>query len=408
MIGLELKILFRQEMALLLKDKKLTFAQLNLPEIAKTFKEPAYWIIKVLNYNEDKKKLFCEIISYHVGKTEFGYNQILLADTLNEIQTITFRSVDTNGLLKTLEGTSGSFTPNKNNQLNRPIIKEFKFENKQKKIIINETFYVPLKNVRFKFGGISFDKKFNEYNSTIEITIVNFDIREEFDAVKNYFANILKTKRISVTVYIEIENNELTLIEAKSPEIEKINNQLIDSVRFEFVRITTKKKINLEINKSLFTMDEYFETFADEKFKSNTFHTNEKQLFEDILKISNTKHYKHLRYLSSKHSHEIMKLRFVHKPFSFIFLIQGDKKYHIIWETLDTKEATYIWHIPKDLNLLKITLKKVEDIINSIKIQGKNSYINFTEDQFTRVYHDYSELVDGFVKWKGELESRLT
>src|SRR5690606_31146020 len=98
------------------------------------------------------------------------------------------------------------------------------------KVSIKETFYVPLKNVRFKLGGVSFDKKFKEHKKTLELTIPNYDIREEFDAVKNYFANVLKTKKIEVTVDIEITDNEVTSIEAKSPEIEKIDKQLIDNV----------------------------------------------------------------------------------------------------------------------------------------------------------------------------------
>ena len=179
-------------------------------------------------------------------------------------------------------------------------------------------------------------------------------------------------------------------------------------MKFEFVKQTTKKKISAEIDKTLFTMDEYFETFADNDFKSNTFYSSDKELFEDLLTISNTKHYKHLRFLSSKHSHDIMKLRFVHKPFSFIFLIKGEKNYHIIWETLDTEEATYIWHLEKDLSVLKMTLRKIEDIINTIKVHGKTAYISETEDPFRRIYHDYSEIVEGFVKWKGELENVLT
>ena len=46
--------------------------------------------------------------------------------------------------------------------------------------------------------------------------------------------------------------------------------------------------------------------------------------------------------------------------------------------------------------------------MNVIKVQGKTAYINSTEDPFQRIYHDYSEIVDGFVKWKGELETILT
>jgi hypothetical protein len=406
MTGQELKIIFQQDKAFLTKDRPMTFAQLGLPDIAKLFKEPAYWTIRIINHNEGQKKIFCEVLSYHNGETDFGYNQIQLADKLNSLEIVTFRSIDTTGLLKTLSGiTTSLFTPSRYNPFDRTqhnYTKELSIQ------IINETFFVPLKNVRFKLGGVSFDKKFKEHKKTLELTISNYDIREEFDAVKNYFGNVLGTKKIQVNAKIEIRDNEVTSIEVSSPEITKIDKKLIDNVKFEFVKSTTKKKINVEIDKSLFTMDEYFDTFADEKFKSNTFYSNDKELFEDLLTISNTRHYKHLRFLSRKHSHDTMKLRFVHKPFSFIFLIQGERNYHIIWETLDTKEATYVWHITKDINVLKMTLRKIEDIINVIKVQGKTAFISSTDDPFRRIYHDYSELVDGFVKWKGELENILT
>lgn len=404
----ELKIIFRQDKAYLTKDRPLTLEQAGLPDIAKIFKEPAYWTIKVINHIENEKKIFCEITSYHVGETEFGSSQKLLANKLNELQIITFKSIDTNGLLKTLAGHAGVVKPIKYSPVERTQIQPTDSVRQLHRITINETFNVPLKQVRFKLGGVSFDKKFKDYKKSLELTIPNFDIREEFDAVKNYFANVLKTKKIQVTVSIEIVDNEVTSIEANSPEIEKIDKQLIESVKFEFVKSTIKKKIDVEIDKTLFTMDEYFDTYADVKFKPEKFYANDKELFEYLLKIPNSKHYKHLRFLSSKHNHGIMKLRYVHKPFSFIFLIEGDRNYHIVWETLDTEEATYVWHITKDLNILKITLRKIEDIINVIKVQGKTAYLSSNDDPFRRIYHDYSDLVEGFVKWKGELESILT
>jgi hypothetical protein len=420
MTGQELIIVFKHDKAFLTSDKALTFNQLDLPEIAKSFKATAFWTIKVLNFRPFEKKIFAEIQSYQIGEIEFPYNQLQLADKLNEVEKVTFRSIDTSGLLKTLAGT----TPIKITPLklmpefsNEPIYhqpKQFVREPKMPfikepiKQTIKETFYIPLKNVRFKLGGVSFDKKFEAHNKTLEITISNYDIREEFDAVKNYFANVLNSKKIEVTAIVEIIDNKVISIDAKSPEIAKIDKQLIDNVKFEFIKQLSKKKISAEIDKKLFTMDEYFDTFTENEFKSNTFYSSDKELFEDLLTISNTKHYKHLRFLSSKHSHDIMKLRFVHKPFSFIFLIKGEKNYHIIWETLDTEEATYIWHIEKDLSILKMTLRKIEDIINTIKVQGKTSYISETKDPFRRIYHDYSEIVEGFVKWKGEVENVLT
>ena len=406
MKGLELKIRFKDNNAYLTLDKSLTFEQVDMPDIArvKGFKTPAYWTVRVINYSELEKRIFCEIISYHVGDTNFNNYPHQLLDKLNDIEIVTFRNIDTEGLLRTLNGgdTAKSAFSDRHYYQSKPIVRQ------PFKQFINEIFFVPLKDVRFKLGGVSFDKKFKEYKQVIELTIPNDNIREEFDAVKNYFANVLNTKKIQVTANIEITDNEITSINVKSPEIDKIGKQIIDNVRLEYVKSTMKKKLNVEIDKSLFTMDDYFNTFAGEQFQSNTFYKNDKDFFEDLLQISNTKHYRHLRFLSSKHSHEIMKLRFVHKPFSFVFLIQGDKNYHIIWETFDTEEATYIWHIEKDIKVLKLTLQKIEDIINIIKVQGKTAYLNSADEPFRRIYHDYSELVDGFVKWKGELESILT
>ncbi len=88
MIGQELKILFRNDKAYLTSGRPMTFQQLDLPKVAKTCKSPAYWIIRVINYREVEKKIFCEILSYHIGDTEFGHNQILLTEKLNDLETI--------------------------------------------------------------------------------------------------------------------------------------------------------------------------------------------------------------------------------------------------------------------------------------------------------------------------------
>lgn len=57
---------------------------------------------------------------------------------------------------------------------------------------------------------------------------------------------------------------------------------------------------------------------------------------------------------------------------------------------------------------MKNTINKIQDIITLIKYTGKKEYIKNTNDKYTRIYHDYSETVDGFIKWKSDLESRLT
>jgi len=157
-------------------------------------------------------------------------------------------------------------------------------------------------------------------------------------------------------------------------------------------------------DKHLFTIDEYLETFESEDFKAQQFFEDENDFFEILLKKSETKHYKHLRFLSSKHNVDVGKLRFVHKPFSFVFILSNLNKFHIVWETLDTEEATYIWTVDKNENDLKEMLIHIDKTINLIIKDGRNEYRRQKEENFKRVVHDYTSIEDGFKNWKEEIE----
>lgn len=43
-----------------------------------------------------------------------------------------------------------------------------------------------------------------------------------------------------------------------------------------------------------------------------------------------------------------------------------------------------------------------------MKAHGKIEYIQTTNDELMRVYHDYSGNSDGFVKWKREIDTILS
>jgi len=85
----------------------------------------------------------------------------------------------------------------------------------------------------------------------------------------------------------------------------------------------------------------------------------------------------------------------------------GEKKYHLVWETLNSEEATYIWHFEKTTEALRLGLKKVEFILKDIKETGKQDYLKNDHADFSRIMHDYSDDKSGFVNWKGKLESYL-
>ncbi len=422
MNGIELILTFKDNFAYLTEDHELTLCNLDLPDYIESFKYPVSWHIKIIKYHEDQNFIFAEILQYFNSEIEFTDYQLDNSELFNTITKINFRSINTSKLLSVINTHNSNITDindsysklydtetfeTKEINLNNKEITEKSLATRNNTFSKYETFSIPIKDLQFEFGCVSFSKKLKNYEQSIKFSILNYDIRAEFDAIKNYFANVLKTKRINVFTEIKFVNWEISEVLAQSPEISKINSKTIDSVKFEFVGDFLKKKKNFNIDKSLFTMDECFAMMTGDENNSNAFYKNDKDLFEDILQITNTKHYKHLRLLSSKHAYHIMKLRFVLKPFSFVFLIEGEKMYHIIWETLDTEEATYIWHIEKNKEKLKQKLNTIEDILNTIKFQGKTAYINSKDENYHRIYHDYSEFIDGFIKWKSEIESYL-
>lgn len=419
MIGDKFMLKFSGDKAFLTESKAIPLEGVALPSHVKWFATKAYWMIRLLGFDAATKTIFAEIESYRNGSGNFPENQLLQKEQLQEVDKIRFRNINTNGLLSTLyckherieneDFEENEFEAEPDDETENDESTERPFEELvSKTYIIKDHFSVPIKNLRFQLGGVSFEKKINQLDESVVFIIPNYDIREEFDAVKNYFSNVLKTKSIAVSVEIEVVGNEITATRATSSEIARIDQKLVENVKIEFVKEIAKKKIHAEIDKNLFTMDELFDTLSEEQVKSNTFYNSESELVNDLLQITSTKHYKHLRFLSANHQHAVMKLRFVLRPFSFIFLLEGRLHYHIVWETLDTREATYIWHTEKDFQKLKATFRKVEDIINVIKVQGKIAYINSSDDGFRRIFHEYSELVDGFVKWKFELENILT
>lgn len=414
MIGQELIINFEDDKAHLTPDKFLLLNQLDLPSIVNRFLHPASWKVLVIGHNAIEKRIFVEVLSYMTTKESFPYNQRFPNKELNEIEKIGFKSIDTFGLLGTLNGSRSRSEPRTifpthyKNPENEERQQPFSIPTIKREPIhrtINETFYVLIKNIHFKSGYVSFEKRIPQLNQTLEFTVLNNNIREEFDAVKGYFGKALKTKNIRFDVTIKLTDNKITNTQTKSPEIDQIDEDLIESVKFDFVRSIPEKK--LESDNGPFTIDQLFETLFNEKIKPDLFLYKEESLVKDLLEITKSKHYKHLNWLSSQHAHVVMKLRFILKPFSFIFLIEGDSSYHFIWETLNTEEATYIWHEEKNISKLKPSLKKIGDVIGEIKVHGKTAYIKSSEDNFKRIYHDYSESVDGFAKWKNELESIL-
>ena len=112
-------------------------------------------------------------------------------------------------------------------------------------------------------------------------------------------------------------------------------------------------------------------------------------------------------YLSNRHNGKILKVRFILTPFSFVFLLTGKEQFHLVFETLDTEEATYLWHIEKNKTSIKNNLKTIDKQLTIIRNKGRQVFLDTKPDNFSRILHDYSEEQKGFIIWKDLLEERI-
>jgi len=263
---------------------------------------------------------------------------------------------------------------------------------------------VPFWKISFGYGNVSFPIFINDFNRELAFEIENPDIRPEFAAIRDYFSKALKKKMITADIVVRYNENQILAATAKSDDIDSINTHMIDSLRFEFVkREILKGKGQLGDGKIIQKMEDLLGKYEKDKIFSS-----EDQFVNDILNIRDSKHYLQLKFLSSKHEAAILKLRFVLQPFSFLFLLAGENEYHIIWETLDTEDATYIWHTDKTRESLRNKLNEIEGSLREIKQHGRQFFLDKESSNFNRVVHDYSDLKKGFVLWKAALEEKLS
>ena len=112
-------------------------------------------------------------------------------------------------------------------------------------------------------------------------------------------------------------------------------------------------------------------------------------------------------FLAEKHESQIMKIRFVLQPFSFVFLLAGKDHHYIVLETLDTEEATYIWKTGKSKTSVINAVMKIDNQLTFIRENGRQMYLETNPKDFSRILHDYSDDKKGFINWKSQLEEIL-
>lgn len=266
---------------------------------------------------------------------------------------------------------------------------------------INKKINVPVEQLEFRFGSIAFKHSIADFNGKeVEFEIENLNVRPEFTVLKPYFIRFLKSTIVSVEIRATFQSNRLIFKSASSNDLDKINREIIESIKFQFLSKKIIKGIPAE-EENLLDVEKV------QGGAEQSIYANEDELLENILSLKQYKHHRHLRYLSQKHERTILKLRFVLEPFSFVFLLAGNNQYHLVWETLDTEEATYIWHIEKSIYELERSIKRIDGLLGQLRAKGRQAYLETNPEQFSRIVHDYSDEAKGLIIWKDALEEKL-
>ena len=260
--------------------------------------------------------------------------------------------------------------------------------------------FIPIETLDFRYGGIAFKFTIPDLQKELEFEIENDALRPEFEVLKPYFSKVLHSKNISAQIHVEFEYGKLVSQLATSTEVDRINREIIEGVRFRYFskkylgkNFLPGKADNLLDSKHLQTEGELY--------------SSGEELVGDILNQKNYKHSRYLRYLANNHESTIFKIRFVLHPFSFVFLLKGEDQLHFIMETLDTEEATYIWHYDKTAHNLPDILKEINNHLSIIRNLGRQAFLEHAPSNFSRIVHDYSDEKKGFINWKDALEETL-
>ena len=267
---------------------------------------------------------------------------------------------------------------------------------------IELTIKVLIDELDFRYGSVVFNYAIPEIMEPIEFEIENLQIRPEFEVLKPYFTKFLNSNFVSFDIYAEFENEEILSQLATSTDLQKINQEVIEGVRFKFI---TNSFLGMKPQKdnNLMTVDELLKN----ENRIPILYNDGQNFLDDLLSHKNYRHSKQLGYLANRHERTILKIRFVLSPFSFVFLLAGENQFHIVLETLDTEEATYLWHIEKNKTHLKFQLKAIDEQLSIIRNKGRQAFLDIKPENFSRILHDYTDSQKGFVIWKDMLEERI-
>jgi hypothetical protein len=395
----------------------------NLQLDQMTFKSNTdqYWRIELIQYLENTKCFHVRVLDYNAKNIENFRRQ-----TTNKlIESVIFENLDWQKLRPLLSSYSPEVPFNLDSYKIpeeipipsiKPKIESYYFPKEPVTEHLNVNFSIKFQEATFKDGAVIFKKFIKKVDTQIDFKIENSSILEEFDNIKLWFSKKLKTKKFNVSAIITLIDKKFSNAIAASPEIEMITPNIIENVKYDRTIALTKPPRAINPDKSLYTTDDIFQLIDPEIKEGNVFNQSEPDIIKSLTKTEYVRNRKQLEYLSDIKQTNKSKIHYTLNPlFGFLFLNESKYKYHFVWELLQS-HATYIWSINKENKDINSLYEKIEEIINVIKLIGRDEYKrthsnkNFGyEFNFKAIDHQDININfdDGFKKWKNKLDEIL-
>lgn len=387
MKNIKLIINFKENKAFLTPDYYLKFENIEISDSIESFQKEASISFKIKRFIPTEKRAKVEILNYNLNKVDFSETQLSLSEELKKIEYISWKNIDFK-VLKYIalkkEKSSARDTSTKKITGNK----------------IKTT--LPVKNLVYKKGYVEskITIQIKEKAQEFDLKFRNKIITPGFQILSPFYYRELQNRPIRIS--FTLPEDEHTEIEAYSDSIENISKSRVLKYREMAFKKFLKKKIVHSKEFEFFDTQSFFELLSKSDLDFKLLFKNEADFALEIASILNCPHLQKLKYLLKHHAYNVMKLRYISRFLSIVFLIEKESKYYLVWESLRIRKASDIWTLPKDANQIDLAMQDIPKIIQSMNINGKKSLPDDLSENFTRIEYNYSNLLNSFDLWHND------
>ena len=381
-----------------------------------------FWETKITEYDSETKTVYLDILSY-----DYPYeNEFSIYKSNGTLKRIVFNEI----LLRPLEKHLGSYMPSEYSDyknLSAPESIESQKEIREKELELQKktegefntidlsryrTFelneardlnlYLDITDIEFLDGLIRLKKRMDFYGlgNNLVLEYSNINIKESYSSLLPFIFKILKKNEVEIKLRVKYKNGEIDeILSMKSPDLDLINEKIIHESKITAIKYRFKahKKENNLYDKGILQIKDLL--------------PEDPELAEDYFLNNELKNHGEELYYLSQLTSEDFSIRFTFSPeFSYIFLIEKERRIHLILETVNINFSTYIWCYNKHelrhlspYNLFDQVYETTKSELIKLKEIRRQKYKrNNNSNNFVAIEHSNKE--GGVLIWKEELE----